>query len=191
MDEITNLFRRVLLSMPPTGAPQGYAAFSRLRIVHRHGLSVAGPFALLLIALCACITPAAQAQTTSTTATARFNKDVFVSATGEHVQVKDAVAVTYTLSPTDTGTQITLLCHYNGMGEGETTSRAYTLIGSDQQTSIVSSSAPTGAVVSSYATLTQVGSTVSVRVRIDYLVTITEDGDVIISITNVEVQVAE
>jgi hypothetical protein len=46
---------------------------------------------------------------------------------------------------------------------------------------------PSPVVISSSATLMQADSTTSVTVRIDYLLTITEDGDLIISITNVEV----
>ena len=110
-----------------------------------------------------------------------------MSVVGENVRLKDAVAVTYTLTPAENGTQITLLSHYNGAGEGETSGNSYTLIGTDQQTGTVSALAPAQAVMSSSATLSQVGSTVSVRVRIDYLLTMTEDGDLIISITGVEV----
>jgi hypothetical protein len=156
--------------------------------VQRIAAPVFRPVALLLILAFVFTTSLVHGQTTSSgTATARFNKDVSVSAVGETVQLKDAVAVTYTLTSTESGTHITLLCHYNGTGNGETSGRSYTLIGTDQQTGTISSSMPSPVVISSSATLMQADSTTSVTVRIDYLLTITEDGDLIISITNVEV----
>ena len=41
--------------------------------------------------------------------------------------------------------------------------------------------------VHSSATLTQAGSTLSVTVQVEYLITVTEEGDLIISVTGVEV----
>ena len=118
---------------------------------------------------------------------ARFNKDVSVTAANEIAQIRDAVEITYTLSPAASGSELTLSCRYNGVGEGETSGRSYSLVGIDQQTASLLSSGPASVVVHSSATLTQTGSTLSVAVQVEYLVTITEDGDLIISITGVEV----
>jgi hypothetical protein len=188
MDKITQLFQRTALNARPwpaqhlcSGIASQFAAFRWI------AAPLLRPVTLLLIVAFAFTASLTQAQTSSGTATARFNKDVSVSVVGENIRLKDAVAVTYTLTPAEDGAQITLLSHYNGTGQGETSGSSFTLIGTDQQTGTVSASAPVQVVISSFATLTQVGSTVSVRVRIDYLLTMTEDGDLIISITGVEV----
>jgi hypothetical protein len=127
------------------------------------------------------------AQVSSGGTTARFNKAVLVAAAAENVQLKDEVAVSYTLTPTQNGTQVTLLCHYNGSGEGETSSRSYALVGTDQRPGVLSSSVPSSAVISSSVTLTQPGSALSVPLRVEYLLTSTDEGRLIVSITAVEV----
>ena len=40
-----------------------------------------------------------------------------MSAASESVQILDAISITYTISTTSAGTQLTLMCRYNGSGE--------------------------------------------------------------------------
>src|SRR4051794_29031831 len=94
-----------------------------------HAIRVLFVFALVFTAL----TVVGQAQTSqSGTTTARLNKELLVSAASESVQILDAISITYTMSTTSAGTQLTVMCRYNGSGEGDTSGRPYTLTGNDQ-----------------------------------------------------------